>query len=86
MWNYRVVEHDENLPQSNSYFAIHEVYYCTKTKKVKAYSENHIAPMGDDLEDITKELKYMLEATKKPVLKMTELKEMFSSSKRKENG
>jgi hypothetical protein len=64
-WNYRVIENEEM-------FQIHEVYY-NEAGEITAISENPVAPAGESLEELAKDLEHYAEALKKPVLKRFEI-------------
>jgi len=53
-------------------FHIHEVYY-NEVGEITAISENPIAPAGESLEELAKDLEHYAEAMKKPVLRLAEI-------------
>jgi hypothetical protein len=58
--DYRVVNKD-------GWFMIHEVYY-DENNKIVSWTENPVAPAGETIEDLRKELQLFLDALNKPVL------------------
>lgn len=60
-WNYRAILKD-------NFFQIHEVYY-TKDGKIRCWAAAGICPIGETAEELENDLKYMLEAFKKPALR-----------------
>jgi hypothetical protein len=64
-WNYRVIQ-DEGM------FHIHEVYY-SEAGEITAISENPIAPAGESLEELAKDLEHYAEAMNKPALRRAEI-------------
>lgn len=70
-WNYRVIEHDEK----NGDFAIHEVYYAEKNGEIIpiAYTKDPVSPVGDDFEELKKDMSYYLNALDKPTLKQSRI-------------
>jgi len=67
-WNYRVIEKKEG---DTTVFAIHEVYYSENGDSVTV---NNVAPYGDTLEELRGDLRHMVEALNKPVMKYEEFK------------
>ena len=65
-WNYRMIEH-KNLDGS-SWFAIHEVYYDDNGNP-KYCSEGPCSAHGEDIETLTTDMSYMMQALKKPTLR-----------------
>jgi hypothetical protein len=64
-WNYRILEH-KNVDGS-SWFAIHEVYY-DEAGTPEFCSEEPCFAHGEDAEDLTVDMEYMMKALIKPVL------------------
>lgn len=63
-WNYRVMRHD---PAEGPAYAIHEVYY--DGGKVDGWSENENgSPTGETLEEMVRDLAWIITALSKPVL------------------
>jgi len=75
-WNYRIIKHDKT---KNVYFAVHEVYYDEKGS-VKGWTEDPIDIVGDSKQEILNTLNHMVEDTKQPVLKESELEKDFSKT------
>ncbi len=48
-------------------FGIHEVYY-NKNGKPKMYSENHMCPHGETLDELRSDIEFMLKAFEKTIL------------------
>ena len=69
-WNYRVFR-QEHVGGEVSY-SIREVYYDLPEKGDKSWTEDEMAPHGGTLEELRTDLRYMMEATDKPVLQVTE--------------
>lgn len=65
-WNYRVIRRERGDGEGDS-FQVHEVYY-DDAGAITMWSERPIAPYGEDLDVLTSDVRYMLEATDKPVL------------------
>lgn len=61
-WNYRVM----TLNRGESY-EIHEVYY-NEEGRPSMYSANSVKPFGENIEDLTQNLQWMLKALQKSVL------------------
>jgi hypothetical protein len=66
-WNYRIMQYREEHPEFGHPFGIHEVYY-DDDDSVKGWTEDAIALVGHDLDDLEGRLRMMLEAFQKPVL------------------
>jgi hypothetical protein len=67
----------------DSEYGIHEVYY-DNNDKVKAWTENAIAPTGDDIKELKQTLERMALAAKKPILDYTNGKEIKPQKRRKQ--
>ena len=65
-WNYRIIEH-KNF-DGTSWFAIHEVHYNSQGKP-EYCSEGPCSSHGEDIESLTIDMQYMMEAFNKPVLR-----------------
>lgn len=76
-WDYRVIKYNTN---GNVYYKIHEVYYNEKGE-IELYTEEPIEPHGDTLEELIKDIEFMAEATKKPVISKKELDEKITKNK-----
>lgn len=81
-WNYRVVEkvlskHEHDTTYDTTYdttsYEVHEVYY-DEDGNITMWSEDSIIPYGEGcLKDLEVDIKFMLEACSKPILKESEL-------------
>ena len=76
-WNYRVMRHapDPSRGQHEAWYAIHEVYYRddsvddrTADVSETKYTQEQVAMLGEDLDELRWMLAKMLEALDKPVL------------------
>ena len=65
-WNHRVICRKDKKLKITSY-QIHEVYY-SKKGKIEGWSENPVAPYGENKKELKKELKYFKNALKYPIL------------------
>jgi len=63
-WNYRVIQADDGTLQ------IHEVYYDNAGKPWAYTAPTN--PVGDDLADLTGDLRYMFKALEKPIITQEE--------------
>lgn len=70
-WNYRVlrIDHAEGF----SSYEIREIYYDDETGKIVGWSKDEMAPIGEDVDELKRDIKLMLEALKKPILSKDEL-------------
>lgn len=94
-WNYRVVEKDvtykidcSEMEYENVSYSIHEVYY-DEDGNITMWSAESISPYGEVcVKDLEHDLKFMLEACSKPVLKESDLPDSgeYLSKLLKENG
>lgn len=66
-WNYRIVRHHNG---GDIWFAIHEVYY-EEDGKPKMVSTSPVAPHGENLDDLQKDLEMQKAACKLPILDYT---------------
>lgn len=83
-WDYRLVEYVQTISgEKYSTLFIHEVYY-DEDKNITGYL-NMCAPQGDNLEEITADLNYMVAALKKPILKLSELKKLIKKGSKNDN-
>ena len=64
-WNHRVMKHTND--HGETYYRIHEVFYDGKDV-VSGWTQEPIAPVGENKKDLKKELKRMLDSLDKPVL------------------
>ncbi len=63
-WNYRVVKHTHE--DGEEFYQIHEVFY--KNEQPDMITEKGITPFGENLEELSHSMIYMLQALTKPVL------------------
>ena len=66
-WNNRVIFHKEENP-AHSYYAIHECFYDDGELVPHSWTENPIAIIGDNIEEIRETLDRMIRATERPIL------------------
>ena len=79
-WNYRVVEKSitykvdcSDITYDTTTYEIHEVYY-DKDGNITMWSAEAITPYGEGhIKDLEVDIKFMLEACSKPVLKESDL-------------
>ena len=64
-WNHRVIRHKDALCEY--YYHIHEVHY-NHNGDIEGWTEQPVAVVGSDPEDIERALKHMLKCLNKPVL------------------
>jgi roadblock/LC7 domain-containing protein len=84
-WNYRIIEYPKDKKTKIACFMIHEVYY--DNGKIVSYTCNSVKALGETAEELIADLNMMLEATKKPVLKLKELdKEIKKNNKKRIGG
>ena len=62
-WNYRIIEHKNH--DGSSWFAIHEVYY-DENGNPQYCSKEPCSAHGEDIETLTTDMSYIMEALKKP--------------------
>ncbi|WP_027360757.1 hypothetical protein [Desulforegula conservatrix] len=74
MWNYRIVrkryvytDPESNKERVDYTYAIHEAF-CDNNGKVGAITQDHVAPLGDNIEDLRHSWVMMAEAFGQPVL------------------
>ena len=65
-WNYRVLKKTD-LNTGETIYAIHEVYY-DDAGKPDGCTENSVAPMGETLAELKRDMDHYLLALSKPVL------------------
>ena len=63
-WNYRVIKHFPNSP--DSYLSIRAVFY--EEGHPSSWTEEDAIPLGDDLDELGKDLDLLREALSKPIL------------------
>jgi len=66
-WNYRVVKTTSELGPE---YAIHEVYYANDVPD--SWTEDLIAPYGETLAELRRDLAHMAQALDKPVLEVVD--------------
>jgi hypothetical protein len=69
-WNYRVFSHPGSLG-NDEWYDIREVFY-DDSGHPEGTTMEACHPCGDSLEDIENDLKYMMQALKKPVLTLAD--------------
>ena len=94
-WNYRVVEKNitnkidcSEMEYENVSYSIHEIYY-DEDGNITMWSAESIAGYGEGcLKDLEVDIKFMLEACSKPILKESDLPDSgeYFSKLLKENG
>jgi hypothetical protein len=72
-WNYRVLKKTDQKTGETTY-AIHEVYY-DDTGKPDGCTKNSVAPMGETLEELKRDMEHYRLALGKPVLAYDGLEE-----------
>lgn len=79
-WNYRVVEKDvtnkidcSEMEYDITVYEVHEVYY-DEDDNITMWSAESIIPYGEScVKDLEVDIKFMLEACSKPILKIRDL-------------
>lgn len=94
-WNYRVVEKNikykidcSQMEYENVSYSIHEVYY-DEDGGITMWSAESVSPYGEVcVKDLEADIKFMLEACSKPILKESDLPDSgeYLSGLLKENG
>lgn len=92
-WNYRVVEkvlskHERDTSYDTTVYEVHEVYY-DEDDNITMWSVEPIAPYGEGcVKDLEVDIKFMLEACSKPILKESDLPDSseYLSGLLKDNG
>ena len=81
-WNYRVVEsknkHDE------TFFEIKEIYY-DEYDNMKMFSVDGMKPGGETIKELKLDLRWMLKALSKPILKQSDLDLLFTKNTEEED-
>ena len=82
-WNYRVIRHHNSHTGGTGdvWFAVHEVYYDESDNPV-SITERPVAPQGQTLEEVLKDMELMRAAADKPTLDYM----LFSDMERGNNG
>jgi hypothetical protein len=73
-WNYRVLVRTDGKTGEKT-FAIHEVYY-DDAGKPDGCTENSVAPMGETLAELKRDMDHYRLALSKPVLEYESLEEV----------
>ena len=60
-WNYRVVRKED-------YLGIYEAYYDNRDEKPGSITENAMKPGGETIEELERNMEFMMEALKLPIL------------------
>lgn len=68
IWNHRVFESKDT--DGGRLFAIHEAFYHEKDETPHSWTEKPVEVQAETPEELVLTLERMLEATKKPVLKL----------------
>ena len=77
MWNYRVVRTERQTKKEQyDIYQLYEVYY-DDDGKIEGMTENAMQPYGESIEELQKDLQWMMEALREPVLDMKELEKQF---------
>lgn len=94
-WNYRVIEKNitnkvdcSSIEYDTTTYEIHEVYY-DEGGNITMWSAESISPYGEGcVKDLEVDIKFMLEACSKPILKESDLPDSseYLSGLLKENG
>ena len=68
-WNHRVIRRS-NAPSTDPEwnYQVHEVYY-KEDGSIEAWTENPVAPVGEDLSELRSDISHYSEALEQPVLK-----------------
>lgn len=64
-WNHRIVSYTD--AEGTTHFGIHEVYY-NHSGFPEMYTESSVAPYGESLDELRRDMKRMTEALELPVL------------------
>ena len=65
-WNYRVIRKKDKKSKMVSY-EVHEVYY-SKKGKIKGWTEDAVAPFGETVKELKRDMKLFKKALELPVL------------------
>ncbi len=66
-WNYRIIK-KEILESEEKAYQIHEVYY-DEQGNIEGWTESPISPFGATPEELREDIRYQLNAFRKPILK-----------------
>jgi len=72
-WNHRVIHH--NTSELHDSYAIHEVHY--RGDKIIGFTEDPVGVVGNDVDELFRELNLMKDALSHPILKLTELSDLI---------
>lgn len=68
-WNYRVMRHVENRADNQEvFYAVHEVHYADDGRVTGWTQEASGSPFGATMEEMSKDLAWIMTALAKPVL------------------
>lgn len=71
-WNHRVIRRNNSPSRDPEWtYQIHEVYY-NDDGSIESWTENPVAPMGENPIELQSEIRYFSEALNKPVLEEVE--------------
>lgn len=73
VWNHRVIRRS-NAPSTDPEWSyqVHEVYY-KEDGSIEAWTENPVAPVGEDLSELRSDISHFSEALDQPVLEEVKL-------------
>lgn len=71
-WNYRIVS--EQAPEGE-FLQLYEIYY--DDGKIIGMLENPSKPYGDNIDELQADMNYMMDAFRRPVLKLKDLENAF---------
>ena len=71
-WNYRIVS--EEAPEGE-FLQLYEIYY--DDGKIIGMLENPSKPYGDNIDELQADMNYMMDAFRRPVLKLKDLENAF---------
>ena len=75
-WNYRIVS--EQAPEGE-FLQMYEIYY--DDGKIIGMLEKPSSPYGESLDELQADMNHMIEAFRKPVLKLEDLENAFKRQK-----
>jgi hypothetical protein len=64
-WNHRIIRYTDG--EGTTHFGIHEVYYGSGGEP-EMYTENPVAPYGESLDELRRDIEHMMGAFNHPVL------------------
>ena len=71
-WNYRIVS--EEAPEGE-FLQLYEIYY--DDGKIIGMLENPSKPYGENIDELQADMNYMMDAFRRPVLKLKDLENAF---------